>query len=195
MLNHRGSLGLLTQAIISLITILVLPEIMKRISRERQAVIEKNDSVIRRKIHRWLTYRNIWLASQLLCSLAIFGILRTDSNTLITTLMGTTGFSGALMNWIPHTLISMEIIRERELQHELEEKNHGSSTGAIIGINTVSIALPQVLAMLCGTVVFSLVSEEQSGTPIIGIMWILGGSCVAMLGAAACTLRLNTSVA
>lgn len=99
------------------------------------------------------------------------------------------------MNWIPYTLTSLKTIRQRELQHELEEEYHDSSTGAIIGINNVSIALPQVLAMLCGTMVFGLVSEEQSGAPIMGITWILGGSCIAMLLAAACTLRLNISVA
>lgn len=63
LLNRQGSLGLLAQAIFSLITILILPEIMKRFYSEEHAVLEKNDSVLRREIHRWLTYRNIWLAA------------------------------------------------------------------------------------------------------------------------------------
>ena len=91
--------------------------------------------------------------------------------------------------WIPPVLVNREILRHQESAEA--DKESRNSVATVIGINNVSICLPQIVAMLCGTVIFSLVEEMNNEVPMRGMRSIFGGSCVMMLIATVSVSLLN----
>lgn len=187
-----GPLGLLFQSIFSLITVCILPHIIEKFLSDKEYPEEtgsENRIFSQRMIISRLSYLNIWLASLLLSATAILGILTTKSSKAMVFTMGLTGISWGIMNWIPSVLINLEILRRRDSP---EMNRHGENSAAtVIGINNVSISVPQIFAMLGGAIIFSIVKEKENEVPMKGIRWILSGSCIMMLIATFCVLRVK----
>lgn len=159
--------------------------------------------------HQYITMRHLWIASQGIFGLSMFGTFFFTSTIGTISLFSVVGFSWAASVWIPYALLGAEIsshpsqsqgagsilITEDLLDREKGQRSHSESRdginvsdqpGLIYGLHNVSICLPQMLVTL-GLGFQSMLSADNSnghGDQGLGLVWVLRfGGCCAFVAA------------
>jgi len=132
-----------------------------------------------------LTYRNVWFISQIVYSMGLFGLLLSRSLKLMLFIAGLMGFSIAVVQWIPFTLINIAII-DMDGGSKPESGDSAGRAGTVLGIHNAFIAAPQILSSLACTVVFNFVKGEVGDS----ISWIFAGCGLISLVGAMMVLRI-----
>lgn len=184
--SRHGSLALLSLSIGALITSTVLPQLLRSTS-----VLMKSTmfSWANPTSSSWITYRNSWFASQITFSVGISGILLMDSPLGKVLLTGILGFSWAITQWIPFTLLNTAI-GHMDDNLDLSPFNGSRGAGLILGIHNMFIATPQILGSLACTFVFGSVTGDSGGNEAHTIAWIFAGCGVVSFVAGLLVLRV-----
>ncbi|KUJ10865.1 uncharacterized protein LY89DRAFT_251649 [Mollisia scopiformis] len=190
-LERDGSRALLFQASLALLTSILLPLLFQLYSAQSYKLyrsLQGEPCSTQKFTFPWLNYRNVWVTSQLLYSFSLVGILSAESREQVIILVGLTGFSFAVNQWIPFLLINLETLSPEESDTRIID-----AVGIIQGVNNISIAAPQILAMVFYAGLFWFLGETGDVTPIKGIRWSLCGSVFASFIAAAIASRLGAA--
>ncbi|KAH8747365.1 hypothetical protein F5882DRAFT_525592 [Hyaloscypha sp. PMI_1271] len=96
---------------------------------------------------------------EIVYSVGLFGLLLSRSLKLMLFIAGLMGFSIAVVQWIPFTLINIAII-DMDGGSKPESGDSAGRAGTVLGIHNAFIAAPQILSSLACTVVFNFVKGE-----------------------------------
>jgi hypothetical protein len=133
--------------------------------------------------------RQIWYTSQLIYTASLIGILLVRSTTSSVMFAGMAGISWAVTQWIPFTLINIEIFR----RHQTNGATYRTNQAALIqGLSNVAITAPQILVSLLGTLLFSYVGDNKDDTLVLGTRLLFVICSFASFFAACLLLRLDT---
>ncbi|KAI1364324.1 hypothetical protein F5Y08DRAFT_217201 [Xylaria arbuscula] len=168
--ERLGPLALFLQSVVHLVTTFALPFIIADTTADTPS-----------SKRTWQITRaeplQVWRLSQVLYSVCVAGILLTDSITLTLVLASLVGFSWAVMQIIPYAVLTNEFLSRDDGDHR-----RASFSGLFLGINNLSLTIPQILAGVICTTIFSTVSEEHSEKMFNGMTGSLAiGSLVSLL--------------
>jgi len=181
--SREGAVSLLALSLGALITSIALPIFLKKISTNTYL---STSSSRRRHSRPFIAYKSVWFISQVIYSLSIFGIILERSYIPMVITTGLVGFSFAVTQWIPFTLLNIAILDERG-----QTKNHIARVGTVLGLHNIFIAAPQILSSLACAVIFKLVQEEVGEDATCSISWIFAGCGMVSLVAAVMVLRIE----
>lgn len=112
----------------------------------------------------------------MLYSVCVGGILLTNSIVFALILAALVGFSWAVMQIIPYVVLTDEFLLRGDGDHRR------SSSGLFLGINNLSLTIPQIMTGVICTTIFSTVSEKHGESMFNGITGSLAiGSMVSLL--------------
>lgn len=129
----------------------------------------------------WLTLKRVWVASHLIFTLLVMLTFVVNNVMSAITLSACMGVPWAITLWVPFALIAKGTKDE-----------DGDEAGAILGIHNMAIALPQVIAILVSSAIFTAL--EDPSTHQVGpdsVAWVLRVGGVSSLVAAGLTLRVK----
>ncbi|KAI1264371.1 major facilitator superfamily domain-containing protein [Xylariaceae sp. FL1019] len=167
-----GPLALFLQSSVYVITSLVLPYFVR-------------DAGTSNTVHRAskvpkFSAMQIWRVSQAIYSICVGGIVLTSSTWLILVLAGATGVSWAVTMIIPYTILTEEFLGGHE-----DSRARSNNAGMFLGINNLSITVPQIIAGLLCTTIFSAAFEGHTESLSEAIRTSLtAGSVVSLLATA-----------
>ncbi|OJJ49782.1 hypothetical protein ASPZODRAFT_128312 [Penicilliopsis zonata CBS 506.65] len=156
-----GSLALLFQSVIALLVITLLPPLASRITKRRSA--GDNTSTADGNGFDWKTHRNIWAAAQVIFASALLGITLTSSGIVRVILVGLTGTSWAVIQWVPFTFMTVKIRASSTAACYLTYKEDSRNVGAMVGLFNLSIVIPQLVSMLLSSLIFSAMTDLLHG--------------------------------
>jgi solute carrier family 45, member 1/2/4 len=187
--GRNGAIALSGLVLGGLLTSSILPTLLERI----KALVPVG-KVARRMWHRrtavsWLTYRNIWFASQIIYSVGLFATILSDTYIVMVLVTGLVGFSLAVTQWIPFTLTNLAI-KKIGGHSVLEAEGNSGMVATILGIHNTFIAAPQIIASLACTMVFTIVDGQAANEFLYGTSWIFAGCGLVSLIAAVLVLRI-----
>lgn len=182
--TRKGTQALLIYSISSLIFNFILPSITQE-NYQHTSSSSSNSSSNWFKIPG-LTVKRVWcLAHGLYFLLTVFTFwIKTVSQATI--FVGLLGFTWAVSQWAPFTLISQEISRIKE-KKAIANNTHSSAgqsrqfmnyehqAGVVLGVMNVFVSLPQVFASLCSSIIFKLTDSADNGGNSIGWVFRFGG--------------------
>ncbi|KAI0431330.1 hypothetical protein F5Y09DRAFT_355007 [Xylaria sp. FL1042] len=149
--ERLGPLALFLQSVVHLTTTLALPFLVSHNTKHTSSTIAfkvpKLEPII------------LWRLSQVLYSACVAGILLTDSTAFMLVLAATIGFCWAVTQIIPYTILADEFILRNGEGHR-----RPSRSGLFLGINNLSMTIPQIMAGLICTTIFSTVSERHANS-------------------------------
>ncbi|KAI0799935.1 hypothetical protein GGR55DRAFT_473847 [Xylaria sp. FL0064] len=167
--ERLGPLALFLQSMVHLTTTLALPFLVsnnKKYASSTEAFKTPKFEPI-----------TLWRLSQILYSACVAGILLTNSTAFMLVLAATTGFCWAVTQIIPYTMLTDEFILSNAGEHR-----RSSRSGLFLGINNLSMTIPQILAGVICTTIFSTVSERHANSLSNGMTRSLAaGSLVSLL--------------
>lgn len=170
--GNYGSLALLCFASVALLTASFAPWL---------------SSWLRSKYHDVGWQRYIWYVSQLVYTTILVGVLVVRSAAGLVVVVAMAGMSWAVTQWVPFTLINVEIL-------DCDEGSgiSGSERAALLqSLGNVAISVPQMMASCLGIVVFSFSGNCGDGSVELGTKVMIGASCSASLLAATLLLDLD----
>ncbi|KAI0905953.1 hypothetical protein F4823DRAFT_109353 [Ustulina deusta] len=171
--KRLGPLALFLQSVVHLTTSLALPSLVSHTTRKA------NSTIVAFKFPT-LPPMRIWRLSQALYSVCVAGILLTNSTGFMLALAALTGLCWAVMQIIPYTMLTDEFILGNDEGHR-----RSSRSGLFLGINNLSLTIPQIIAGLICTTIFSTVSNGDTNSLFNGMTRSLAvGSFVSLLAAA-----------
>ena len=191
--EHKyGPSALLCFASVALLTTAVLPSMSSWLSSTTSSLSElehweslyqsNSPSVsTRRKTH-------IWYMSQTLYAINLAGILLMRSAATSVVFVGMAGISWAITQWIPFTLINVEILR---CNQDNGETFRSKQTASLQSLSNVAITAPQILASLFGMLVFSYSGDTEGGLPVFGTRLIFVACAFASFLASCLLLRID----
>ncbi|KAI0517350.1 major facilitator superfamily domain-containing protein [Xylaria bambusicola] len=168
--ERLGPLALFLQSVVHLITTFALPFLASHTAR---------DTLPSTKALGFLHFEplQIWRLSQVLYSVCVAGILLTKSTAFALLLAALIGFSWAVMQIIPYTILTDEFLLKNG-----GEPRRLNSSGLFLGINNLSMTIPQIIAGVICTTIFSTVSEKHTESMFNGMTGSLAiGSMVSLL--------------
>ncbi|KXT09251.1 hypothetical protein AC579_6779 [Pseudocercospora musae] len=182
---QAGSFASLCFAVIGLVASFVLPMILSwRLRLQRKALSNSHDIVEEesRLLHRCLTWSLGWIAVLLLAAPMM------DSQLAGTILVALCGVSWAINQWVPFAIIGQDVKIDRSAAEQAKDQTESlSKAGTTVGVYGIAVSLPQILAGLTNSVVYSMAETMGSSAPT---SWILTlGGCAA-LGAVGLAKRL-----
>ncbi|KAI0532821.1 hypothetical protein GGR58DRAFT_148130 [Xylaria digitata] len=164
-IERLGPLALFLQSVVYLATSLVLPSLVSNAAKDVDATI------VTVSIPK-LEPIQIWRVSQALYSVCVAGILLTASTDFMLVFAAITGFCWAVTQIIPSTMLSDEFILD----------GRSSRSGLFLGVNNLSMTIPQIIAGLLCTTIFSTTSERHTNSLSDGMtMSLAAGSLVSLL--------------
>lgn len=192
-----GSFALLVNAIVSLLTNVLLPFFIAP-TYDKAPVgggrrMEVKSPVDHLRIPGF-TLKRAWFLSLILFSFTMLCTLVVTSVQGATVLIGIAGITWAMTLWAPYAIISAEISRRDALEraNKLRRVRAADSmdldplddpaeeqdaAGVIMGIHNMSIAAPQIIANVGSSIIFKI-WQKPRGTPgdkSIGIVLAMGG--------------------
>ncbi|KAI3339092.1 hypothetical protein F4824DRAFT_509025 [Ustulina deusta] len=171
--KRLGPLALFLQSVVHLTTSLALPFLVSHTTRKA------NSTIVAFKFPT-LPPMRIWRLSQALYSVCVAAILLTNSTGFMLALAALTGLCWAVMQIIPYTMLTDEFILGNDEGHR-----RSSRSGLFLGINNLSLTIPQIIAGLICTTIFSTVSNGDTNSLFNGMTRSLAvGSFVSLLAAA-----------
>ncbi|KAI8948265.1 hypothetical protein F4801DRAFT_557755 [Xylaria longipes] len=171
--ERLGPLALFLQSVVHLTTSLILPSLIGHNTRNA------NSTTVAFNIPKFEPIQ-IWRLSQALYSAFVAGILLTNSTDLMLALAAMTGLCWAVMQIIPYTMLTDEFIKRNDADYRKL-----SRSGLFLGINNLSMTIPQVIAGFICTTIFSTVSERHTNSLSNGMTRSLAaGSLVSLLATA-----------
>ncbi|KAI0449779.1 major facilitator superfamily domain-containing protein [Xylaria acuta] len=172
--ERLGPLALFLQSVVHLTTSLVLPSLVSHTTDNT------NSTTVAFNIPKLEPIR-IWRLSLTLYSAFVAGILLTNSTAFMLALTAMTGFCWAVTQIIPYTMLTDEFILRKGGDHR-----RSSRSGLFLGINNLSLTIPQIIAGLICTTIFSTVSERHTNSLSDGMTRSLAaGSLVSLLATVA----------
>ncbi|KAI0970757.1 hypothetical protein F4678DRAFT_101893 [Xylaria arbuscula] len=166
--ERLGPLALFLQSVVHLTTSLALPSLVGTGSTKSATVAFNIPK---------LEHIQIWRLSQALYSACVAGILLTNSVDIMLALAALTGFCWAIMQIIPYTMLTDEFLLRSDGGTKIS-----SNSGLFLGINNLCMTLPQIIAGITCTTIFSTVSESHSSSLANGMTRSLAaGSLVSLL--------------
>ncbi|RYC64821.1 hypothetical protein CHU98_g1392 [Xylaria longipes] len=150
--ERLGPLALFLQSVVHLTTSLILPSLIGHNTRNA------NSTTVAFNIPKFEPIQ-IWRLSQALYSAFVAGILLTNSTDLMLALAAMTGLCWAVMQIIPYTMLTDEFIKRNDADYRKL-----SRSGLFLGINNLSMTIPQVIAGFICTTIFSTVSERHTNS-------------------------------
>ncbi|KAI1351864.1 hypothetical protein F5Y01DRAFT_314361 [Xylaria sp. FL0043] len=149
--GRLGPLALFLQSVVHLTTTIALPFLVSNNTKHAGSTEAFKPSK--------LEPITLWRLSQILYSACVAGILLTNSTAFMLVLAATTGFCWAVTQIIPYTMLTDEFI----LSNDGERRKSGRS-GLFLGINNLSMTIPQIMAGVICTTIFSTVSERHANS-------------------------------
>ncbi|KAI0855376.1 major facilitator superfamily domain-containing protein [Xylaria cubensis] len=168
--ERLGPLALFLQSVVHLTTSLILPSLVRHpaentISTTAISNIPKLEPIL------------IWRLSLALYSTCVAGILLTNSIGFTLALAALTGICWAVTQIIPYTMLTDDFIQANDGRFR-----RPSRSGLFLGINNLSTTIPQIIAGLICTTIFSAVSERHTNSLSNGMtMSLAAGSLVSLL--------------
>lgn len=197
---RTGSLGMLTFALISLLSSVVIPTFVKhknypKSNDRSSAMLSSFVDTVR----KWTSsIRHIWMLSHILYATSMLATIFVSSVSGTIVLVSMAGISWAVTIWAPYAIISTAISADEDIQNdegmdpcptfgdEPEQR-----LGTVIGLHNVAIAVPQILAaLLCGFV-FWVFDGSEVGTQQDSVGWVLRIGGLSAVAAAFLTTRLD----
>ncbi|KAI0164042.1 major facilitator superfamily domain-containing protein [Xylariaceae sp. FL1272] len=165
-----GPLALFLQSLVYVIASLVLPSFVRDTGNSTMDIpsMPKFQPI------------QIWRFSQAIYSICIASMVLTSSTWLILALAATTGVCWAVTMVIPYTMLTEEFLGAHE-----GGQRRPSHSGMFLGINNLSITVPQIIAGVLCTTIFSTAFDGHTDSLSEGIMASLAaGSVVSLLATA-----------
>ncbi|KAI1176850.1 hypothetical protein F4777DRAFT_544561 [Nemania sp. FL0916] len=168
--ERLGPLALFLQSVVHLITSVILPFFVSH-------TVEKSTlTTVSINIPKLDPVR-LWRLSLAIYSACVAGIVLTDSTILMLALAALTGFCWAVTLIVPYTLLTDEFMLRNDGEHR-----RSTRSGVFLGINNLAITVPQIIAGLICTTIFSTVSEKHTNSLSNGMTISLSaGSVVSLL--------------
>ncbi|KAI1752009.1 major facilitator superfamily domain-containing protein [Xylaria castorea] len=168
--ERLGPLALFLQSVVHLTTSLALPSLIRHTTKST------NSTTVTSSIPK-LEPIQIWRISLALYSASVAGILLTNSTDFMLALAALTGLCWAVTQIIPYTMLTDEFIQGNDGDYRSP-----SRSGLFLGINNLSLTIPQIIAGLICTSIFSAVSERHTDSLSNGMtMSLAAGSLVSLL--------------
>jgi solute carrier family 45 protein 1/2/4 len=151
-----GSLGLLAFSLTSLFGGMILPYFVRR--------ADPYDTHLSSQI-LWKSFRKVevgqlWLATNALYSVTIWASFFVASISGIFVLISIIGICWSVAIWAPFAIISTELQEQSssvsDMEYKGDSEEQDTSSGAVLGLHNVAIAVPQILAALCGSAIFKI---------------------------------------
>lgn len=131
-----------------------------------------------------LTLPRLWCLSQAIFLLAMLGSLIISTTAGATVLIGIMGISWSCTTWIPYALVG-NVVSEADLDKDLDSADE-SRHGLAVGLHSVSMAAPQLIAaMLCTLTFYALENSESS------VVYVLSAGSLSGFISAYCTTYLE----
>lgn len=185
-----GTFASLLSALIALATIVIAPIIT---SSDSTVVLFEN-TLTMGQVRWWRQIHIIWTLSHLLYAFCTFCTLFVSSTKIEMFLIALTGVSWGVTQWAPFAILGKNIATwqaERDLAFERgEQLSTSNQSGAIIGAHNAAISVPQILAALGSSVIFSIL-DGRGASRSDDIAWVLRASGLAALVAAYFAWRLE----
>ncbi|KAI0440079.1 hypothetical protein F4803DRAFT_528913 [Xylaria telfairii] len=182
--NIFGTFTNLLIAVITLITSISLPfvsRIMNEMRDERGAKKWQSDP--------FATAAIIWSFALATASILSFGTIFTSDPVVASALMSLMGIPWAVANWAPLTLFGIaSLVVGADHQTRAEEQGNLSSNGTMIGLHTVAVSSPQIIAAGISTIVI-LLSQWLRNIDSFG--WVIRAGSVAYLVAGMLAFNLE----
>ena len=121
--------------------------------------------------------------------MGIFGIILSRSFVAAVLCAGVMGFSFAVTQWIPFTLLNIAILQSSG--STWETNSCGTNAGAVLGLHNTFVAGPQILSSVACAIVFKFVEKGVEDDTSSSMSWIFAGCGVISLVGAAMVLRLE----
>lgn len=211
-----GSFALLVNAIVSLLTNVLLPFFIAP-TYDKAPVggrpgqrMEVKSPVDHLRIPGF-TLKRAWFFSLILFSFTMLCTLVVTSVQGATVLIGIAGITWAMTLWAPYAIISAEISRRDALERAnklrrmhaadgmdldpLDPDEEQDAAGVIMGIHNMSIAAPQIIANVGSSIIFKI-WQKPRGTPgdkSLGIVLAMGGLFVLVAASFVTRIRDDTS--
>jgi hypothetical protein len=193
-LIRAGSFAMLIFASSSLIMAMVLPWLVETSTTKMLAEPSRTRKSSHDYVHRSCSLRRTWTVCQIILCACMMLTFFVDSVVTAYFLVALVGLPWAAGTWIPITLISTDIrraqdemLRNAEIGCLAEE----DLAATIIGLHNFAISAPQVVAGLCGSLLFSLAASHKAGEDVDGLeVWLLRFGGLAALAAAWLTNEL-----
>ena len=170
--HRQGSLSLLLFASIQFLTTLIAPYLVRDSKCDRLHPTTKlrliNRFFSNHFRDQWISLRTLWICSHSIFAICMFSTIFVTRTETAIVLIGITGISMALTQFVPFALLGIILSRhEKDIESEgLIEKGkstpYGQNSGIVMGLHNVVIAAPQVIAALTSSAMFRILGGIRS---------------------------------
>ena len=157
----HGSLALVLFAFTQVLTSIVAPLLVPHHLQQSPSPTSFLTRLYQKQTRTpWTVLRTLWLLSHLLFALAMLSTLLVTNITSATVLTAVAGISAALAQFVPFTLISAALSRQREKRasalnaHRNLLEPYVMEPGIVMGLHNMAIAAPQLVAAFMSSVIF-----------------------------------------
>ncbi|KAF1956434.1 hypothetical protein CC80DRAFT_525863 [Byssothecium circinans] len=122
----------------------------------------------------------MWALGQLLYAFLTFSTFAISSSSSGTAAIATAGIAWGVTQWAPYALLGEEIAGQHSERSYVEEsggkRSVANQNGAMLGVHTVAVSLPQILASVASSGIFWLAARVGIRDAVV---WVLRCSGIA----------------
>jgi solute carrier family 45, member 1/2/4 len=194
--TKAGSLAFILYSMISLGAGSLLPSIVQSFQEDKLVFqSDKTFQLLAQAQIARLTMRRLWILSLFLFACCLFAMPLASSLIVCTSTIALAGICRAVTAWVPFALLGHEIAYsiEQGSWDEPRDESLKSTTGSLVGIHNLAMALPQVIATFEAAIIFWVLGSQDLTEDVV-VGWVIRAGCLPAVGAALFAMKLREDI-